>query len=258
MNEKGYAKLAVDGKDVRAHRYAYEQAKGLIPVDRELDHLCRVRFCVNPDHLEAVTHGENIRRGKAARAAQRLAWDRATLFVEEHASNAHRKQRENARLLARSVDDRFFDSYREEPNTGCWIWIEQVDPNGYGRFFDGKRSPLAHRFSYKRAKGRIQRGRVVHHTCGLRSCVNPVHLDLITRKESRVRSGCVGPRPPRATCKNGHDLAEGVNTYYRTWRQGKYSGTTRCCLTCQQEQQAQATARKRDRRRNYSGQRGSP
>ncbi len=37
--------------------------KGPIPEGLELDHLCRVRHCVNPDHLEAVTHRENIRRG---------------------------------------------------------------------------------------------------------------------------------------------------------------------------------------------------
>ena len=45
-----------------AHRFAYEQAKGAIPDGLEIDHLCRNRRCVNPDHLEAVTHQENQRR----------------------------------------------------------------------------------------------------------------------------------------------------------------------------------------------------
>ncbi len=51
------------GTNVRAHRVAYEMTRGPIPDGLVLDHLCRVHCCVNPDHLEAVTQGENVRRG---------------------------------------------------------------------------------------------------------------------------------------------------------------------------------------------------
>jgi hypothetical protein len=49
-----------------AHRAAYEMFVGPIPEGLELDHLCRVRACVNPDHLEPVTHLENMRRAPAS------------------------------------------------------------------------------------------------------------------------------------------------------------------------------------------------
>jgi hypothetical protein len=62
---KGYGRFSVGAQRVFAHRWAYIYAKGPVPEGLELDHLCRVRSCVNPDHLEAVTHQENIRRSEA-------------------------------------------------------------------------------------------------------------------------------------------------------------------------------------------------
>ena len=59
----GYATLTVDGRTITAHRYVYEQMIGAIPAGLSLDHLCRVRCCVNPAHLEPVPIRENIQRG---------------------------------------------------------------------------------------------------------------------------------------------------------------------------------------------------
>lgn len=65
-DRQGYPFLNVGGAPRRAHRLMYEQLVGPIPSGLELDHLCRVRDCVNPSHLEAVTHTENMRRMRAA------------------------------------------------------------------------------------------------------------------------------------------------------------------------------------------------
>lgn len=51
-------------KMIRAHRYAYQLKHGLIPNKMDLDHLCRVRTCVNTDHLEPVTGAVNTLRGE--------------------------------------------------------------------------------------------------------------------------------------------------------------------------------------------------
>lgn len=59
---KGYGWFK-DGKGTLAHRYSYEHFVGPIPEGLTIDHLCRVRRCVNPDHLEAVTLRENLMRG---------------------------------------------------------------------------------------------------------------------------------------------------------------------------------------------------
>lgn len=59
----GYGNIKVDGKARRAHRLAYELSVGEIPAGLDLDHLCRNRSCVNPDHLEPVTRRENVLRG---------------------------------------------------------------------------------------------------------------------------------------------------------------------------------------------------
>jgi hypothetical protein len=65
----GYGRFRIGGKTHLAHRVAYEAARGEIPAGLTLDHLCRVRACVNPQHLEPVTMRENVMRG-AGLAAQ--------------------------------------------------------------------------------------------------------------------------------------------------------------------------------------------
>ena len=73
--DTGYGQIKIGGKVINAHRAVWEAMRGPVPRGLELDHICGVRLCVNPDHLEPVTHRENILRGnspaaKAARATE--------------------------------------------------------------------------------------------------------------------------------------------------------------------------------------------
>lgn len=77
------------GRPLLAHRVAHELFRGPILDGLQIDHLCKVRHCVNPDHLEAVTCAENIRRSGVAKAA------RARHRAKTHCKNGHPLSGEN-------------------------------------------------------------------------------------------------------------------------------------------------------------------
>lgn len=68
LSRSGYGQFSAYGRTHAAHRWAYEHWVGPVPEGLELDHLCRVRHCVNPEHVEPVTHRENVLRGEGVAA----------------------------------------------------------------------------------------------------------------------------------------------------------------------------------------------
>lgn len=105
-NGNGYGTFRVGASSRAAHRFAYEVLIGHVPDSLELDHFrCQVRHCVNPAHLEAVTHLENVQRGRAGQhlktrthCPQGHAYSPANTRVK----NGARSCRECGRIYSRS------------------------------------------------------------------------------------------------------------------------------------------------------------
>ena len=125
--------------------------------------------------------------------------------------------------LAGSPDDR----------DGCWLWTGHVGPHGYARF-DGV--AWAHRWSYEHFVGPIPVGLEIDHLCRNRSCVNPDHLEPVTRRENLLRGDTFASRNAAKThCIHGHEFTP-ANTYVA-------AGGGRYCRTCRAERERRRKAR---------------
>ena len=82
----GYVKIVYKKKQVLIHRLSYEVFKDELTKGLEIDHLCRNKLCINPDHLEEVTHKENVLRGISPMAinAKKTICNRGHKFTEQN------------------------------------------------------------------------------------------------------------------------------------------------------------------------------
>lgn len=124
--------------------------------------------------------------------------------------------------------DRFLLKIEKRSN-GCWIWTGHINRDGYGRFWDGDRQVLAHRWYFQELHGPI--ALELDHTCHTpecispcehRACVNPAHLEPVEHGEN-VRRGKHNGR--KTHCPRGHPYNT-ENTYYGKDR------THRMCRAC--------------------------
>ena len=87
---KGYGQFSARAsRHTYAHRYAYELLVGGIPDGLTIDHLCKTRNCVRPDHMEVVTRGENTRRGAVSRPCNHCGLEVVPANMSRHVAARH-------------------------------------------------------------------------------------------------------------------------------------------------------------------------
>ena len=109
----------------------------------------------------------------------------------------------------------FWRHVPERPEGACWIWRGGLMHNGYGRFnlppTELKRpSAAAHRLAYELLIGPVPDSLDMDHLCRVRACVNPAHLEPVTRSENlrRSESTVIGSNIRKTHCIRGHSLTD--------------------------------------------------
>jgi hypothetical protein len=154
------------GRLMLAHRLYYERVHGPIPDGLQIDHLCEVRACVNPDHLEAVTPSVHNARTRK-RSGYQPPPPREVPVI-------------------RAVDP-----------GDCVLWHGCRDRDGYGAKWVGGRRVMVHRWAYEQAHGLVPPGLQIDHLCRNRACYNPDHLEPVTVRENNRRKWL-------EECRRGH------------------------------------------------------
>jgi hypothetical protein len=236
-------------QDSYTHRLGWKLLRGPIPEGKELHHRCGVYACWNPDHLQVVTHAENVahRRKSHCKYGHPLSGGNLRIDPRTGVRSCRECRRESQRRLRakarrkppgdqrngksgrpkgppRSILEQLVDRTalgESHPELGtCWVFTGPTDP--YGRIGKGSER-FVHRLGWELLRGPIPGGMELHHRCGVHACWNPEHLEIVSHAENLAYE-----RKPR--CKRGHSLS-GANLRIDP------RGGTRTCRACAAERQ---------------------
>lgn len=125
--------------------------------------------------------------------------------------------------------------------SGCWLWVGWVRPDGYGELHYRGLRDYAHRIAYRLFKSDIPPSMQVDHLCRVRCCVNPDHLQAVTQRENILR-GYSAPslNAKRTHCIRGHELLGENLTKIATRPRG------RICVACRRRRDRDFKERHKD------------
>ena len=128
IDKAGYGRFGVAGSVVYAHRFSYESFIGPIAAGMVIDHKCRNRSCVNPDHLHAVTRKQNIEhlsgapRSNKSSGIRGVSWSKSVgkwhVYLRHHGANVHGGYFDNlsdAERAAIALRNKYFTNNLADP-----------------------------------------------------------------------------------------------------------------------------------------------
>lgn len=134
------------------------------------------------------------------------------------------------------------------PECGCWIWTGAQFSNGYAnmKVKNSRKNCLVHRVLYELVVGPIPSGLDIDHLCRVRCCVNPAHLEPVTRRENLRRAGIIDRLIAQGKswfenpqCKSGHQMTK-ENTYIYP------NGRHRACRICMRIYRSATIAKRKE------------
>jgi hypothetical protein len=130
-----------------------------------------------------------------------------------------------------SLLNRFLSKIKHPKNRDCWIWTGAIDPEGYARINVCGINRQAHRISYELHRGKIPLGLEIDHLCRVRNCVNPNHLEPVTRRINTLRGDryAMGWKRFRKICAKGHLYSKfGFYSHKKILSDGSLSAFRQC------------------------------
>jgi len=207
-NGNGRAAFSVDGRSVLAHRYSWEQEVAPIKDDEEIRRNCNNPICVNPDHMYVFHKDAETRFWDYVNVDEvngHWYWEGGVSYkyggtsyspkVKAYEFYNHKDLEENYRLFSLCGDedcispkhcgnqDDLFWSKVDKNADGHWYWTGKILKSGYAHISRFGKNEYVHRVSWELSGKTVSDDNILYHNCGVKHCVNSLHIEEITYAE---------------------------------------------------------------------------